>query len=282
LALPGGISAQRLALVLMIAFAAGLLVLAKADAVLVERLRSAIVDTAMPLLDVLARPMAAVDKAIGTVRELASIRAENARLREDNARLLLWQDMARRLEKENARLRELLAAADEPARAFVSARVIGDSGGPFLRTMLLNAGAAHGIGKGQGVVTSLGLVGRIAEVGERSSRMLLLTDLNSRLPVRLEKTRHRAILAGDNSAEPKLEYLPFDAEAEPGERVLTSGDGGMVPQGLPVGIVAKVGADGVAVRLYAELERLEFVRVLRLAVAAAARPAETPIPSPGR
>ena len=137
-----------------------------------------------------------------------------------------------------------------------------DAGGAFVRTVLLNAGTDDGVAVGQAAVNAEGLVGRVVEVGRRSARILLLTDLNSRVPVVVERSRVPAILAGDNSDHPRLSFTPVNAVFEPGDRIVTSGHGGMLPPGLPIGeVISTVG--GVArVRPYVDWTALEYLRVL--------------------
>ncbi len=257
---------QRFALVLFVAAALGLMVMGRADIRLVERLRVAITDAAAPVLDVLSRPVASVNEAIAYGRELLYLRAENARLREENARLRHWEAVARKLAQENLAFRSLLNMVDDPQLAFVSARVVGDSGGAFVRTVLINAGAADGVRKGQAVITGDGLVGRIVETGERSARVLLLTDLNARVPVVVEQTRVPAILAGDNSDRPRLTFIPVNATVTLGERIVTSGQGGMLPPGLPVGTVAAIEDGVIRVEPFVDWAMLEYVRVLDYAL----------------
>jgi rod shape-determining protein MreC len=263
LAIPLKVMVQRFAFALFVVAAASLLILAKADIKMMEKVRTAVTDMAAPVLGVLSQPVVAANDAVDGIESLIDLREENARLREQNTRLLHWQAVARRLEQENARYRSLLQVQFEPAVDPVVARVIADSGGPFVRTVLVNAGRRAGVRKGQAVVNDDGLVGRIVESGERSSRVLLVTDLNSRIPVIMEIARHRAILAGDNSARPRLEFLPVSAQVSPGDRVVTSGDGGLFPPGLPVGIVADLGDGLPRVQPFADRERIEYVRVLR-------------------
>jgi rod shape-determining protein MreC len=262
LAVPLKALVQRFAFALLLATAASLMVVGKADVVLVERIRTAVVDEMAPVLVVLSRPAAAINRLVDEGQEIVFVFNENRRLREENARLRQWQDVARRLEPENARLRRLLSAGVEPPNTFITARVVGDAGGPFVRTMLLSAGERDGIEKGQAVVADGSFVGRITEVGQRSARILLLTDLNSRVPVALESSRHRAVLAGDNSRLPRLEYLPAGAEVAVGDRIVTSGDGGLFPPGIAVGQVVSVSDSGVRVQPLVELDQLEYVRAI--------------------
>jgi rod shape-determining protein MreC len=132
-----------------------------------------------------------------------------------------------------------------------------------VRTVLVNVGARDGIKKGQAAIGEGGYVGRVAEVGQRAARVLLVTDLNSRLPVMLQEGGHRAVLAGDNSDLPRMEYLSGAAKPAVGQRVVTSGDGGLFPAGIPVGEVAAVGDGGVRVRPFVDLSRLEFLRIMQ-------------------
>ena len=263
LAVPVRILVQRFAFVLLIAAAFGLMILGKADALLVDRLRFAIIDAGAPVLEVLSHPVAALRAGIDEVNQVIYLRAENQRLLREVEHLSNWQTVARHLERENAVYRSLLKTRAGPQVSFVSARVIGDSTGPFVRTLLLNAGARDGIASGQAVVSAEGLVGRIAEAGARSSRVLLVTDLNSRIPVVIEATRHRAVLAGDNSNTPRLTFLAAGAQVKAGDRVITSGHGGLLPPGLPIGIIGASAAGATAVQLLVDWHRLEYVRVLR-------------------
>ena len=262
LAVPIRALSQRFAFVLMIVVAFGLMLLGKAETVLVERIRAGVVDFVAPIMSLLSRPAATVNDAIEDINELSRLRQENARLRLQNERLVQWQAVARKLSGENDQFRRLLRFVPEPSVHFTSARVVADSGGVFVRSIIVAAGAREGIAKGQAVVTGDGMAGRVVAVGDRSARVLLLTDLNSRVPVVLEDSRERAILAGDNSASPQIQFLRQNAAVNTGDRVITSGHGGVLPPGLPIGIVSSLGEGGIRVRLFVDLTRLEFVRIL--------------------
>jgi len=99
-------------------------------------------------------------------------------------------------------------------------------------------------------------------VGSRSSRVLLLTDINAKIPVLIDPTRTRAIMAGTNKAQPKLTWLPPGAVVSVGDSIVTSGHAGVFPPGLRVGQVVAVGEGGLVVQPYADLSRLEYVRLL--------------------
>ncbi len=268
LALPLKVIAQRVGFLFLLFAAVTLLVLGKADIVVVERVRTAIMDTAAPALEALSQPVTAVNALFDRVSELMYLREENQRLREENSRLLQWQAVARKLEQHNAALRSLLNVETDPQISYVTARVVGDSGGAYVRTLVLNAGRRDGVRKNQAVVATQGLIGRVVEVGERSSRVLLILDLNSRIPVLLQGSRYRGILAGNNSN--RLNLLTFHSPAVQvpvGELVVTSGHGGMFPSDLPVGVVVTSQENLAQVQPLVDWNRMEYVRVVRYELA---------------
>jgi len=263
LAAPLRILFNRFAFLLMVGASVTLLGLSRAGYTPIESARVLVLDYAAPVLDVISRPVAAVNALFAEIGTLMTIYADNERLTLENERLHAWQAEARQLAQENAAFRGLLRAQPEPGMTFISARVVGDSGGPFVRTLMLNAGGEDGVRKGEAVVNGDGLVGRVVEAGNRSSRVLLLTDLNSRVPVVLEQSRLRAVLEGDNTDVLRLSFLTDLDEIEIGDRVMTSGHGGIFPAGIPVGAVAAIEGDNVWVAPLVAFGKLEFVRVLR-------------------
>ncbi len=265
MAVPLKVAVQRFALLFLVLAAFGLMLLSKAETVVVERVSAIVVDVFAPVMEFASRPVAGLNEVVQTVRGLTALKSENDRLRRENARLLAWQEAARRLAAQSLALEKLLDFKPDPRSSYIAARVIGDSGGAFVRSLLVNAGGRDAVAKGQAVVTGQGLVGRIAAAGLWSARALLITDINSRVPVILEKTRERAILAGDNGAYPRLIFLPGNVEPRPGDRVVTSGHGGVFPPGLPVGRVVAARDGGIRVRPFARLNKIEFVRIVNYA-----------------
>jgi rod shape-determining protein MreC len=255
---------QRSTFALFLLLAVGIMLIGKADPALYERTRSAIADIATPVIGALSSPVAAGAELIDEGKHLLAAYDENTVLRAENERLRRWHAAAQALQSENTRLRDLLNFTAEPAASYISGRVIGDSGGAFLRSVLINVGARDGVRKGVAAVDSNGLIGRVAEVGHRSARILLVTDLNSRIPVLVGESRERAILAGDNSDQASLKYLPPERSIGPGALVVTSGHGGAFPAGLPVGKVVAIGDDGGDLRVQPFLspDRVEFVRLM--------------------
>jgi rod shape-determining protein MreC len=261
-AVPVRALAHRFGLFLLLITAMALMVVGKVDPDTAVGLRNGVVDTAEPILDALSRPVESGNRIITEIDGMLALREENAALHQAIDRLKRWELVARRMEAENAALRGLLNLRVESRPSFVTARVIGDSGNAYVRTLLANVGAVDGIVQGQAAITGQGMVGRVVEVGRRASRVLLMTDLNSRIPVVIESTRQRAVLTGDNTGTARLAFLPRDAQVTVGARVVTSGHGGVLMPGLPVGVVSSITDGVVRVQPLADLGRIEYVRLI--------------------
>lgn len=253
---------QRFGLLVLLALAGTVMVVGKVQPEAAHQVRAAVSDIAAPVLDALSQPVSSANRVVDEVVGFFALREENAALHQALERAKHWELASRRLEQENATLRGLLSLQVDRRPAFVSARVIGDSGSAFVRTMLVNAGAGDGIDTGQAAITGEGLVGRVVEAGRRASRILLVTDLNSRLPVVIESTRQPAVLAGDNSPLATLAFLPRDTEVRVGMRIVTSGHGRVIPPGIPVGIVTRIEGSLVRVQPVVDLSRVEYVRLI--------------------
>ena len=253
---------QRFAYLLLILSAIGVLVIGRVDVASMEQVRTQIVDAVAPILDVIGRPVESFNVGVDRIHEIYTVFDANQKLRQERDRLLHWQALARKLETENRALKGLLNFNAGPEPRFIAARVVADTGGAFAHSLILNAGERAGVRKGQAAVTGDGLIGRISGVGSRSSRLLLITDLNSRIPIVIESTRIRAVLAGTNAGRPRMIHLPTGAMVAIGDRVVTSGHGGVFPNGLPVGVVTSVTDGIIEIQPYVNRERIEYVRVL--------------------
>ncbi|MFO1046797.1 MAG: rod shape-determining protein MreC [Geminicoccaceae bacterium] len=241
-----------------------LVLVGKLDLRLGSAVAGAAGDAAAPILGILQLPVAAGRAAIDGARDLLALREENRRLREENARLQARDAEASWLATENRSLRRMLAVPEVPtAKARLTARIVGDSGGTFVRAVLLDAGSEQGVSLGMPALAPEGLVGRVVDVGRRSSRVLLVTDFNSKVPVVIAGSGDQAILEGDNTPRPRLQFLPMTPGFASGDRVLTSGRGGILPPGLPIGRVDLTADDGrPRVRPLVDWAQLDYVVLL--------------------
>lgn len=270
----------RLTLPVLVAVAFGTMLLGKADNVLVERARMAVADALAPLYGVLAEPIGAARSVAEETRHLLAMRQENARLREENARLRRWQEAALVLEAENALLRRQTGFIPAATPNFVTARVVADAGGTYARAVLVATGPHLRAHKGQVAMDERGLAGRVTEVGQRSARILLVSDINSRIPVVLEGSRARAMMAGTNGPRPRLAHWSEGTRPEEGERVLTGSGSDALPEGLPIGLVRWNEQGAPEVELFARLDRLDLVRLFEMGLAGILPPEAVARPEP--
>jgi rod shape-determining protein MreC len=214
-----------------------------------------------PVEGVISAPAHWVREGVEAIGAYVAAGNQNRDLKAKLARTQAYADEIASLTDENARLRALLGVKTDPPLPMVGARTVIDSRGPFSNTRLADVGANQGVMEGNPVLSEHGLLGRVIGVGPNMSRILLLTDMDSRIPVLIERTNARAILTGDGGPSPKLAYLRTHDAPHVGDRVLTAGDGGVIPRGLPVGVVAS-SLDGWRVALDSDVAPIDFVRIL--------------------
>ena len=254
---------RRLLVALLVLVCLVLFLFWRIDSPRVERMRADVVDAVVPRLDWMMAPVTGIVSLAQDFRSYQRIHEQNLELRRELQQMMVWREAALRLEQENAKLRDLNNVTLEPGLTFITGTVMADSGSPFRQSVLLNVGSRDGVIDGWPTMDGLGLVGRISGVGDTTSRVILLTDTSSRIPVTVEPSGQKAILTGDNTFYPLLDFLEDRDRVAPGDRVVTAGDGQLFPPGLLVGRVAE-GTDGrLRLRLAADYEQLEFVRVLR-------------------
>ena len=253
---------QRFAFLLLVAAAFALLGLGRVDSPWASRLRAGLLDAIAPVAHGLSLPGRAVSDWFASVKDTGQLQRQNAELKAEIERLRLRLTALDELARENREFRNLLGVKTNDEGRHIAARVIADPGGPYVRTVLIRAGERDGVRKGRAVVTAEGLVGRVTEVGEFTSRVLLITDVNARTAVLIGNTGERAIMSGANADLPRLLHVARTAGIVRGDRVVTSGHDGILPPGLPVGEVAEIGNGIVRIRPFVDMQSLGFVRVI--------------------
>jgi rod shape-determining protein MreC len=247
-----------LAAVLLLVF-----VLWRIDSPRVEQFRVEVIDRVVPSFDWAMRPVTQLGAIVENLRSYARIVEQNQQLRRELQQMRAWREAALQLEQRNAQLLSLNQVRIDPQLTHVTGVVMADSASPFRRSVLLNVGSRDGVHDGWAVMDGLGLAGRISGVGSRTARVVLLTDTASLVPVVVQPSGQRALLAGDNSPFPVLEFIETPEDLRPGDRVVSSDDGGVFPAGLLVGEVVQTRDRRLRVRLAADYGRLDFLRVIR-------------------
>ncbi|PHS24139.1 MAG: hypothetical protein COA84_09860 [Robiginitomaculum sp.] len=227
--------------------------------------KQVVADTVRPAMTILSAPLRTLNQVSAAFASNWQAAKRVRTLEQDNRNLMQWRDLALALHEKMSRYEELLGAPKAPTPIVITARAISDAGGPFVRARLVNVGADDGVAEGQAVLAYNGLTGRVMSVGRRTSRVLLLTDLNSRVPVFITDIGAHAILAGDNSGAPRLIYIERGKQLRPGMRIITSGEDGVLPRGLAIGQIAASRNKDWRVNLFARPERVDFVSILEVA-----------------
>jgi rod shape-determining protein MreC len=253
---------QNTSLGFFVALSFLLVVLERVEYPVLDSFRSSLNDLFLPIISGVSDTVRAIGVGVDDVGEMADVYEENTRLREEIQRLKDWKFVAERLNMENKRLSELTNSRPIHPNLLVSPRVLSIIGGPYVRSALINAGNNDGVKTQLPVIDGFGIVGRTILVGQEASRILLLTDINSRIPVRLERSKQNGIAAGRNDDILDLLFLPVNADVDVGDVVLTSGDGGVFPPDMVLGRVSLVLNGRVRVAPAAHMKNLNFVQVL--------------------
>lgn len=256
---------KRLLLAVLVTCLLALLLVWRIDSPRVERFRAAVIDAVMPGFTWAMAPVTAGANLLRDAQSYAQLYEQNQELRRELQQMKSWKEAALQLEQENARLLDLNNVRLDPSLTYVTGVVLADSGSPFRQSVLLNIGARDGIRDGWAAMDGLGLVGRISGVGRATARVVMLTDTSSKVPAVIQPSGQTALVIGDNTGAPLVDFIENADRVRPGDRVVTSGDGGVLPPGLVIGQLAEDPGGRLRVRLSADTERLEFLRVLRAA-----------------
>jgi len=258
-----GRSIRKVLIGVLVVMLLGVFLLWRIDNPRVEQFRMALVDKIVPRMDWLLLPAARFSRMFSDFQSYANIYEQNQELRRELQRLKGWREAALQLEQKNAKLLDLNNVRISPKLSFITGIVLTDSGSPFRQSALINVGTRDGVLDGWATMDGLGLVGRISGVANSTSRVVLLTDSNSRIPVTIQPSGLKAIMSGTNGLYPVIDFLETPELVNPGDRVVSSGDGNVFPPGILAGQIVQGPGGRLLVQLAADYQRLEFLRVLR-------------------
>ena len=253
---------QRFAFATLIGMALSLMVADQSDIKVFKQIKMSAIHSLGTLLELGVETSTAARETFETLAELGKFKGELERLRLENNELKKWRYAAEALNSQNMALRDLHSFVPLPTIKSVTGRIISYSGGAFTRSILINVGSKNGARLGQAVMSSFALVGVLVEVADEYSRVLLVTDLNSQIPVKIQNNGISGILIGDNSRLAKLFFLPQESVLAEGQIVTTSGRGGVLPPDLPIGLVKKTEGLKLVVEPFNDRVQSGYVRVL--------------------
>ncbi|MCL2439987.1 MAG: rod shape-determining protein MreC [Alphaproteobacteria bacterium] len=248
-----------------IIFSFMLIFIGNPDSATMQKTQGVVLNAVAPVADAMGYPFRKLAEFVEYTKHFMRIDEENRRL------LLRIEEMNEQiaiLNAENAELEKVRLAAnyvsDVPASVVAIAKVVGRSGGGFSHSYILNAGRRSGVEKYQGVVAEGNLVGQIVGAGDEYSRMILITDANSRIPVMMASSGVRAFLSGNNSTHPKVVHFESPVAPEIGEVVMTSGMDGNLPAGIPIGVIGAVSEeDGVVLQPFSKPATVYMVKIIK-------------------
>ncbi len=228
-----------------------------------DEARSGTESAVSPFLTIVTMPIRGFEDMVESVRNRTRAHRENARLKQELAQMKDLEARANAMAIKLSRFETILNV--DPTSGIpetkIAARAVSEKNGPFVRSVLINAGASKDIKPGYAVMTEEGFLGHIVRVGKRSSRVLHAQDLNSRIAVMSERSQARAIMTGQNADNPSLSFVRIEEDWKAGDQVITSGDDGILPFGLPVGEVKFNKAGDPVVELYVSRNNIDWVWV---------------------
>lgn len=255
---------RKIFVVLFIVFSFILIFVGKPDNVILSRTSGIVADFMSPFIKIISYPIYIVGTFINDVKNFRYVDERNKELKTEVSKLKEQLNYFKQIEVENQQLRKLNNFTTNGVNFLLSTRVLGASGSGFTHSFLVDAGAKDGVKKYQGVIVDGYLVGQINSVGHNYSRMILVSDASSKIPVQVERTKTRAFLVGDNTDYPQLVHFENQEPVQIGDVVVTSGMGENLPSGLPIGIIGSISEDdGIIVQPFVNKSNIDYIKVIK-------------------
>lgn len=253
---------RKVLIALVFISALAFMMLSKADTLVLDKTSGTISAVLSPIIKLMQLPGQLIYGGYEQVIDIANVYKENKLLKLENSELLMLKNKVRTLQAENKILADMLDYEQLPEAKFITAKVVAEEGDGFSHSLIVYIGDNKTIHKDQVAIGNGSVVGRVESVMDKYARVILITDIGSKIPVIVERSRERAILSGDNTRFPKLLYMNRNADVKIGDRIVTSGVAGVFPVGLPIGIVTKITKDDIQISTISSIERLEFLKIV--------------------
>ena len=254
---------RKLALTLVVMIAFGLVFLNKADNVYLNTSQDIVSRILNPIIQTIQLPADGVYFAYEHIKDIVLVYADNRALKEKTKKFEENQNKLHALQIENDLLSEMLLYKAPPASTFMTAKIIATEGDGFSHSLIAYVPEINQVQKGEIVLYKEAVIGRVDAVHGAYVRVMLITDINSKIPVVIERTREKSILSGNNTSVLNLLFASSNADIKEGDLVLTSGVGGVFPSNLPVGYVSKATDTVIEVTPMHEIEKAEYVKIVQ-------------------
>ena len=251
---------QRFSLFVLLLLSILLLFIETLETKPLNYVRSAVKDIIYGGSIIISSPAKVINSTAENIKEHINLYNKYNSLRDENNQLKEKIYDNDYLTFENKQLRKLL---DEPSTLsnFISARVMLDNQSPYLNSFIISSGSNKKIKNGMAVLDGPNFIGRIVDVNFFSSRILLISDLNSKIPVIIEPSGNHAILSGRGTNEPTLDYLPEVHDVKSDNKVYTSGKEGIFDPGIPIGVIKIVEEGEIVAELFSDLSQITFINI---------------------
>jgi rod shape-determining protein MreC len=196
------------------------------------------------------------------IKDLALIYDKNIELKQHNSILKYEIQRLNALEYENRQLKKQVNLVETGDFKYISARVITNVIGPYNYYATILAGKKDGLKEGQVVINNQGLVGKIIEVYDKTASVILVTDLNSKVPIITSNFLEKAIISGSNENKLRLLYLNDNKKLEIGEIVVTNDNGDFFPTGIPVATIESISENYILAKPVVDITKLDYVKIL--------------------
>ena len=251
---------QRFSLFILIVISILLLFIESIESKPMNFVRSIIKDTIYRGSVIVSSPVKGAKSVFQSTKNHITLYSNYEKIKEENEELKNKISKTDFLTLENIQLKEIIAEQIDANSNLISSRVMLDKQSPYLNSFILNAGSNKNIKKGMAVLDGKNFIGRIVDVNYFSSRVLLVSDLNSKIPIVVEPQGYHGILSGRGKKEPSIEYLPENNTLENGNKIFTSGKEGIFSPGIPIGEV-KIKENKLNVELFSDLTQITFVNI---------------------
>ena len=255
---------QRFSLIALILFSIFIIVLDKYNFKGVNFLKLSIKEIVYRTTFIVSVPENFVISSYQTINDHFSLYSNYKNLKKDYESLKATKLNADFLKSENEALKSKIDDVSTQSSELL-AKVIIDKKSPFLRSVIVNRGSKDNVVLGMAVLDEKFLVGKVVEVNYSTSRVLLLSDLNSKIPVSIEPNGVQSILSGSGSSYGEIQYIKEDYELENDSEIFTSGSGGIFRSGIPIGKTIaneEIGLDTIKVKFHSDFSQLRLVKIV--------------------